>query len=75
MGSESQRNWIKLYQDIDLDSLRHDKSRVQKEIVDKVPQLISRGGYAPLADRRVRKNIPFENYAYYRRLLEQIINN
>lgn len=48
---------------------------IRKEIEEKVPPLIASGGFIPIADGRVRKNIPFENYVYYRRLLEQIINN
>ena len=37
-----------------------------------VPPLLGDGGYIPLADGRVRKDMPFENYAYYRRLLKQV---
>jgi uroporphyrinogen decarboxylase len=66
---------LRLIGGIDLDTLRYDKSRIHKELVEKVPPLISGGGYVPLADGRVRKDIPYENYAYYRRLLEQIIRN
>ena len=66
---------LRLIGGIDLDTLRYDKTRIHKELVEKVPQLISSGGYVPLADGRVRKDIPFENYAFYRGLLEQIIRN
>jgi len=64
---------LRLIGGIDLDTLRYDKSRIHRELMEKVPQLISSGGYVPLADGRVRKDIPFENYKYYRSLLEQII--
>jgi hypothetical protein len=37
-----------------------------------VPPLLAQGGYIPLADGRVRKDVPFANYAYYRRLLEEM---
>jgi hypothetical protein len=30
------------------------------------------GGFVPLADGRVRKDIPLENYLYYRRLFEEV---
>ena len=30
------------------------------------------GGYVPLADGRVRADVPFENYVYYRQLLEKV---
>lgn len=66
---------LRLIGGIDLDTLRYGKTRIHTELVEKVPQLISSGGYVPLADGRVRKDISFENYAYYRRLLEQIIRN
>jgi hypothetical protein len=57
---------------IDLDVLRRDKEAIRREIQEKVPRLLADGGYVPLADGRVRKDVPFENYAYYRQLLEQV---
>jgi len=66
---------LRLIGGIDLDTLRYDKARIHQELVEKVPQLLSSGGYVPLADGRVRKDIPYENYVYYRQLLEQIIRN
>jgi uroporphyrinogen decarboxylase len=56
---------------IDLDVLRRDKEAIRREIEEKVPPLLAEGGYIPLADGRVREDVPFENYAYYRRLLER----
>ena len=66
---------LRLIGGIDLDALRYDKETIRHELEDKVPQLISDGGYIPLADGRVRKDIIYENYSYYRRLLEKILNN
>ncbi len=63
---------LRLIGGIDLDALRGDKEMIRKEVEEKVPDLIAQGGYIPLADGRVRKEIPFENYLYYRRLLEKI---
>jgi len=57
---------------IDLDVLRRDKEAIRREIEEKVPPLLAEGGYVPLADGRVREDVPFENYTYYRRLLEQV---
>lgn len=62
---------LRLIGGIDLDALRKDKAAIRREIEEKVPPLIADGGFIPLADGRVRPDIPFENYAYYRRLLEQ----
>jgi len=61
---------LRLIGGIDLDVLRLDKEAIRREVEEKVPPLLAEGGYVPLADGRVRKDIPFENYAYYRRLLE-----
>jgi hypothetical protein len=63
---------LRLIGGIDLDALRQDKAAIQREIEEKVPPLIEDGGFIPLADGRVRADVPFENYVYYRRLLEKI---
>lgn len=65
---------LRLIGGIDLDALRHGKEAIKKEIEEKVPPLIIDGGYIPIADGRVRKEIPFEVYFYYRHLLETIIS-
>jgi hypothetical protein len=57
---------------IDLDALRHSKDAIRREIEEKVPPLIADGGYVPLADGRVREDVPYENYVYYRQLLAEI---
>ena len=57
---------------IDLDVVHRDKDSIRREIEEKVPHLLAEGGYIPLADGRVREDVPFENYVYYRRLLEQV---
>ena len=62
---------LRLIGGIDLDALREDKEAIRREIEEKVPPLIEEGGYIPLADGRVRTDVPFENYAYYRQLLEK----
>ncbi len=63
---------LRLIGGIDLDALRDDKEAIRREIEEKVPPLIEEGGYIPLADGRVRADVPFENYAYYRRLLAKV---
>jgi uroporphyrinogen decarboxylase len=63
---------LRLIGGIDLDALRHGKDAIRREIEEKVPPLIAEGGYVPLADGRVRADVPFENYVYYRQLLEEI---
>jgi hypothetical protein len=63
---------LRLIGGIDLDALRKDKAAIRREIEEKVPPLIADGGFIPLADGRVRADVPFENYVYYRRLLENV---
>jgi uroporphyrinogen decarboxylase len=63
---------LRLIGGIDLDTLRRDKETIRREVEEKVPSLVADGGYVPLADGRVRADVPFENYVYYRKLLEQI---
>jgi hypothetical protein len=63
---------LRLIGGIDLDALRRGKEHIRREIEEKVPPLLEEGGYIPLADGRVREDIPYENYVYYRRLLEEV---
>lgn len=63
---------LRLIGGIDLDALRLGREAIAKEM-RKVPVLLEGGGYIPLADGRIRKEIRFENYSYYRSLLEKII--
>ena len=63
---------LRLIGGIDLDVLLLDRTAIRTEIMSKVPPLLAEGGYIPLADGRVRANVPLENYVYYRRLLEEV---
>ena len=63
---------LRLIGGIDLDALRRGQEAIRREIEEKVPPLLAEGGYVPLADGRVREDISFDNYAYYRRLLEKV---
>jgi hypothetical protein len=64
---------LRLIGGIDLDALRSSKADIRKEIQAKVPPLLNEGGYIPLADGRVREDVSFENYCYYRELLRSVI--
>ncbi len=63
---------LRLLGGIDLDALRQGEQAIRLEIEKKVPPLIAEGGYIPMADGRIRRDISFENYSYYRNLLEKI---
>jgi hypothetical protein len=63
---------LRLIGGIDLDALRRGKEAIQREVEEKVPPLLAGGGYIPLADGRIREDVPFENYVYYRQLLKKV---
>ncbi len=65
---------LRLIGGIDLDVLRSGKEAIWNEVLGKVPDLVAQGGYAPLADGRVRAEVPWENYKYYRQLLQEIVS-
>jgi uroporphyrinogen decarboxylase len=62
---------LKLIGGIDLDALRDGQAAIQ-QAVESVAPLVEEGGYIPLADGRVRTEVPYENYVYYRELLKEI---
>jgi hypothetical protein len=63
---------LRLIGGIDLDSLRFGKEAIRREVMEKAPPLLEQGGYVPLADGRIREDVPFENYAFYRSLLAEV---
>ncbi len=58
---------------IDTDWLYQDPELIRPLISEVVLSLLAKGGYLPLADGRVRAGVPFEHYAAYRHLLEQLV--
>jgi hypothetical protein len=62
---------LKLIGGIDLDALRQGKAAI-RQAVEMVRPLVADGGYIPLADGRVRAEVPYENYRYYRKLLSKM---
>ena len=64
---------LRLIGGIDVDILRQDKERIRREIREKVPPLLADGGFVPLADGRIRANVPYENYVAYRTLLVKAV--
>jgi len=63
---------LRLIGGIDLDALRHGPEAIRHELTRKVPPLLADGGYVPLADGRVREDVTYENYSYYRQLLKEL---
>ncbi|MCP4903087.1 MAG: hypothetical protein GY906_39490, partial [bacterium] len=64
---------LRLIGGIDLDVLRQDRAAIRRELETKVPPLLAEGRYIPLADGRVRADMPFDNYLYYREFLARLI--
>jgi len=58
---------------IDLDILRRDKKAIEQELEQKLSVLLEPGNYIPLADGRIREDIPLENYLFYREKLYQMV--
>lgn len=65
-------NRIRLIGGIDADVLLQDHEAIEREVKGKAIPLLAQGGFIPLADGRVRENVPFDNYVYYRHLLQEI---
>ena len=65
---------LRLIGGIDLDALRWGKPAIDKELTTKLPPLLASGGYVPLADGRVRPDMPLANYLYYRKRLNEIVS-
>jgi len=63
---------LRLIGGIDLDAIRAGRDAIRREILEKVPPLLAEGGYLPGADGRIREDVPYENYVYYRQLLEEV---
>jgi hypothetical protein len=62
---------LRLIGGVSMDALRRDRRAIRREIERKVPRLLAQGGYVPLASGRVREDVPWANYVYYRQRLEQ----
>jgi len=57
---------------IDSGALSRDKTDTLRAVENTVPPLLKMGHYLPCLDDRPRGNIPFEQYRFYRHLLEEI---
>jgi hypothetical protein len=64
---------LRLIGGIDLDLLREDEETLRREIERCVRPLLAQGGYVPLADGRVRSDIPYERYVSYRRIVREVV--
>jgi len=56
---------------IDSDVLRQDTGSIQRAVASVQP-FVAEGRFIPLADGRVREDVPYPNYAFYRQELNRI---
>ena len=63
---------LRLIGGIDHAVLLRGKADIRREMEEVVPPLLANGGYVPLTSGRVREDVPFENYVYYREVLEAL---
>lgn len=63
---------LRLIGGLDLDVLREGREAIRRELETNLPPLLEQGGYAPLLDGRVRADVPWEHYCYYREVLERL---
>lgn len=60
---------------IDLDVLLAGEAAIEREMHDRVPELVAMGGCIPLADGRVRATMTWQAYAHYRTMLERMLQH
>ncbi len=65
---------LRLIGGIDLDALRQGRNAIYTELTTKLPPLLAQGGYVPLADGRIREEVRYADYRYYRRLLQELVS-
>jgi len=58
---------------IDKRVLAKDKSSIDRELEGKIPYMLKHGGYIPHIDHNIPPDVPFENFIYYRKRLEELI--
>ena len=58
---------------IDKRPLAQGKTEIEREVLSKVPRLLEQGGYVPAIDHHVPPDVPFENFVFYRRLVEELV--
>ena len=64
---------LRLIGGIDLDAVRRGPEAIRRELNERVAPLLEDGGYIPLADGRIREDVPYKHYVCYRRLLGEML--
>ena len=58
---------------IDNRVLAQNKSSIDRELEHNIPYMTKRGVYIPHIDHNIPPDVPFENFIYYRKRLEELI--
>ena len=61
-----------LWGGIDKRVLSKDRAAIERELLRKVPRMMESGGFIPAVDHSVPPDVPFENYAFYTKLLREM---
>ncbi|MDP6112595.1 MAG: uroporphyrinogen decarboxylase family protein [Planctomycetota bacterium] len=64
---------LRLIGGIDARALHKDKKAIHEAVDRTVPPLLESGGYLPMLDDRVRRDVPFKNYCCYRERLMELV--
>ncbi len=64
---------LRLIGGVDLGAITRGPGPLDSSLSGVVSPLAAEGGYLPMADGRIRRPITWEQYAYYRRRLEQLL--
>ena len=59
---------------IDKRELAKGKKQIYHEVMGKVPGMIEKGGYIPHVDHAVPFDVSFDNYSYFRQLMDKVAN-
>jgi hypothetical protein len=60
---------LRLIGGLDVDLLQESRTHIRTVVKKNVLPLLQQGGYIPLADGRVRRNVTWEKYRFYRKIL------
>lgn len=64
---------LRLIGGISLDALSEGKEAIDHVVYGPVSRLLDEGGYLPLIDGKIRHDVPWQNYRYYREVLERLV--
>ena len=65
---------LRFFGGVDSRNLMQGPAAIERELEHTVRPLLEQGGYVPYLDDRIRPYVPFENFKYYRRRLNELID-